>query len=77
LKLKKKVIIKTIIKKGLAMARKWGCQKPILAYMDVDEKDKTSENINKLATKFMRSCEYFNESENVYGPAIVIDNWIM
>jgi hypothetical protein len=73
----KKVVIKTVIKKGLAMARKWGCQKPILAYMEVDEKDRTEENINKLATKFMRSCEHFDETQHVYGPAIMIDNWIM
>ncbi len=73
----KKVVIKTVIKKGLTMARKWGCQKPILAYMEVDEKDRTEENINKLATKFMRSCEHFDETQHVYGPAIMIDNWIM
>ena len=73
----KKVVIKTVIKKGLTMARKWGCQKPIIAYMELDEKERTEDNINKLATKFMRACEHFDETQNVYGPAIMIDNWIM
>ena len=59
------------------MAKKWGLQKPIIAFMELPEEQRTEENINKLATKFMRNSEYFNETQNVYGPAIMIDNWIM
>ena len=76
-KTQKKVILKAISKKGLVMAKKWGLQKPIIAFMELSEDQKTEENINKLATKFMRNSEYFNETQNVYGPAIMIDNWIM
>ena len=73
----KKIILKTIVKKGLNMAKKWGCNKPVLAYMEVDEKEQTDENFNKLATKFMVNSGYFNETQKIYGPAIIIDNWIL
>ena len=73
----KKIILKTIVKKGLSMAKKWGCSKPVLDYIEVDEKDKTDENFNKLATKFMVNSGYFDETQKIYGPAIIIDNWIM
>jgi hypothetical protein len=73
----KKIILKTIVKKGLSMAKKWGCNKPVLAYIEVDEKEQTEENINKLATKFMVNSGHFNETQKIYGPAIIIDNWIL
>ena len=73
----KKIILKTIVKKGLTMAKKWGCSKPVLAYMEVEEKDRTDETFNKLATKFMVNSGYFDETQKIYGPAIIIDNWIM
>ncbi len=73
----KKIILKTIVKKGLSMAKKWGCNKPVLAYIEVDEKEQIEENINKLATKFMVNSGHFNETQKIYGPAIIIDNWIL
>ncbi len=73
----KKIIIKTLVKKGLQSTKKWGLVKPVIAYMEVDEKNKTEDNINKLATKFMRGCEYFDETQNVYGPVLVINNWFL
>jgi hypothetical protein len=73
----KKIILKTIVKKGLTMSKKWGCNKPVLAYMEVDEKYQTDENFNKLATKFMVNSGYFDETQKIYGPAIMIDNWIL
>jgi hypothetical protein len=73
----KKIIIKTVIRNGLNMARKWGCHKPVLAYLEVDEKYKTEQNINKLATKFMLRSGHFEENQFIYGPAVIIDNWIM
>ena len=73
----KKIILKTIVKKGLVMAKKWGCSKPVLAYMEVEEKDRTDETFNKLATKFMVNSGHFDETQKIYGPAIIIDNWIM
>jgi hypothetical protein len=73
----KKIILKTIVKKGLSMAKKWGCNKPVLAYIEVDEKEQTEENINKLATKFMVNSGHFSETQKIYGPAIIIDNWIL
>jgi hypothetical protein len=73
----KKIILKTIVKKGLNMAKKWGCSKPVLAYMEVEEKDRTDETFNKLATKFMVNSGHFDETQKIYGPAIIIDNWIM
>jgi len=71
----KKIIIKTIVKKGLEYTRKWGLIKPVIAYMDVEEKDKKEANINALATKFMRGCGYLNDEQSIYGPAVVINNW--
>ena len=41
------------------------------------EEDKKEENINKLATKFMKACGYFNEGQYIYGPAMLIDNWYL
>ena len=59
------------------MAKKWGLQKPIIAFMELPEEQRIEENINQLATKFMRNSEHFNETQYVYGAAIMIDNWIM
>ena len=73
----KKIVIKTLVKTGLNIARKWGCSKPVIAYLDVNEKDQQKENINELATKFMRKSEYFTEEQSIYGRAIVIDNWFL
>ena len=73
----KKIILKTMLKDGLKIARKWGCNKPVLAYMEVDEKDKIEDNINKIATKFMVKSGHFDETQKIYGPAIMIDNWIL
>ena len=66
-----------MLKDGLKIARKWGCNKPVLAYMEVDEKDKIEDNINKIATKFMVKSGHFDETQKIYGPAIMIDNWIL
>jgi hypothetical protein len=33
--------------------------------------------MNSLATKFMVKSGHFDETQFVYGPAMVIDNWIM
>ena len=73
----RKLVIKTIVKKGLDMGRKWGLQKPVIAFIEYDEKDRKEENINKLATKFMRNCSYITSDENIYGPAMLIDNWFI
>lgn len=73
----KKVIIKTIVRNGLNMVKKWGCTKPVLAYIDVEEMDKIPNNMNSLATKFMVKSGHFDETQFIYGPAMVIDNWIM
>jgi hypothetical protein len=73
----KKIIIKTIVKEGLTHAKKWSCNKPVLAFLEVEEKDKIEENINKLATKFMKACGYFKEGQYIYGPAMLIDNWYL
>jgi hypothetical protein len=65
------------------MSRKWGFKKPVLAYIDyadtnnIDHDKIKEENINKLATKFMKNCGYFTENENIYGPAMIIDNWFI
>ena len=71
----RKIVIKTLVKNGLNIARKWGCSKPVLVYLDIDQKYQKEENINELATKFMRKSEYFTEEQSIYGRAIVIDNW--
>jgi len=73
----KKVIIKTIVRNGLNMVKKWGCVKPVLAYVDVEDIDKIPNNMNSLATKFMVKSGHFDETQFVYGQAMVIDNWIM
>jgi hypothetical protein len=73
----KKIILKTMLKDGLKIARKWGCHKPVLAFMEIDEKDKIEDNINKIATKFMLKSGHFDETQKIYGPAIMIDNWIL
>lgn len=73
----KKIIIKTIVKDGLNYAKKWSCNKPVLAFMEVEEKNKIEENINKLATKFMKASGYFKENQYIYGHAMLIDNWYL
>ncbi len=79
----RKLVIKTIVKKGLEMSRKWGFKKPILAYIDytdtnnIEPEKIKEENVNKLATKFMKNCGYFTENENIYGPVMIIDNWFI
>ena len=73
----RKIVIKTLVKNGLNIARKWGCSKPVLVYLDIDQKYQKEENINELATKFMRKSEYFTEEQSIYGRAIVIDNWFL
>ncbi len=73
----KKIIIKTIVKDGLNHAKKWSCNKPVMAFLDVEDKDKKEENINKLATKFMKASGYFKEGQYIYGPAMLIDNWYL
>jgi len=73
----RKIVIKTLVKTGLNIARKWGCSKPVLAYLEIDEKYQKEENINELATKFMRKSEYFTDQQSIYGKAIVIDNWFL
>jgi hypothetical protein len=73
----KKIIIKTIVKDGLNHAKKWSCNKPVLAFLDVEENDKKEENINKLATKFMKASGYFKDGQYIYGPAMLIDNWYL
>ena len=73
----KKIVVKTLVKSGLNIARKWGCSKPVLVYLEIDEKYQKEKNINELATKFMRKSEYFTEEQSIYGRAIVIDNWYL
>ena len=73
----RKIVVKTLVKSGLNIARKWGCSKPVLAYLEIDEKYQKEENINELATKFMRKSEYFTDEQSIYGKAIVIDNWFL
>ena len=73
----RKIVIKTLVKTGLNIARKWGCSKPVLAYLEIDKKYQKEENINQLATKFMRKSEYFTDEQSIYGKAIVIDNWFL
>jgi hypothetical protein len=73
----RKLVIKTIVKKGIDMGRKWGLNKPVIAFIEYVEKDRKEENINKLASKFMRNCGYFTQEENVYGPSMIIDNWFI
>jgi hypothetical protein len=73
----RKIIIKTVVKEGLTHAKKWSCNKPVLAFLEVEDKDKIEENINKLASKFMKACGYFKEGQYIYGPAMLIDNWYL
>ena len=73
----RKIVVKTLVKSGLNIARKWGCSKPVLVYLEIDEKYQKEKNINELATKFMRKSEYFTEDQSIYGKAIVIDNWFL
>ena len=73
----RKIIIKTIVKDGLNHAKKWSCNKPVIAFLEVEDKNKKEENINKLATKFMRASGYFKEDQYIYGPAMLIDNWYL
>ncbi len=73
----RKIIIKTIVKDGLNHAKKWSCNKPVLAFLEVEDKDKKEENINKLATKFMKASGYFKDDQYIYGPAMLIDNWYL
>lgn len=73
----RKIVVKTLVKTGLNIARKWGCSKPVLVYLEIDEKYQKEENINELATKFMRKSEYFTDDQSIYGKAIVIDNWFL
>ena len=73
----RKIIIKTVVKDGLTHAKKWSCNKPVLAFLEVEDTDKIEENINKLATKFMKASGYFKEGQYIYGPAMLIDNWYL
>jgi hypothetical protein len=67
-----KIIIKTILREGLNIAKKWGFTKPVLIY-----NPNSTEIINELATKFMYRSGHFAIGEVIKGPAILVDNWIM
>lgn len=67
-----KIIIKTVIREGLNLAKKWGFIKPVLIY-----NPNSTETVNELATKFMYRSGHFAIGETIKGPAILVNNWIM
>jgi hypothetical protein len=72
-----KIVLKKLAGQGATMAKKWTCYNSVIAFLDQESEQVKENEVNKLATKFMRNSGYLGEKENIRGPAIVIDNWFL
>ena len=77
-----KLTCKYLGKHSRSMYKKWNFDKPGIFYLSNQcihlsktQSEKYNEYENKLATRFLRKAEYFNENNILIGACVIVDKW--